>query len=245
MASLNKYVSGNHKNRILDSLDVEGLSEVLQQAEFIKIDRNRVIVPAFQPVDHIYFVTSGMVSLNVTMDSGSIAEIGLIGSEGVVGWQAVAQMDTGPIEAAVQIDMTGYRIKASQMIALIEKVKPLRLAIYKAAQAMFDQVSQAVACSQRHSSTERLAKWLLMADDRSHEPTLTISHETLSILLGIRRAGVTVAMGELRRLGCVENGHSKIKITNRERLETCACECYRTLKQEAHRRDKLTASPLG
>ncbi len=242
MPLVEKYLSEDVKNLVLESLSPEDLARVLGQAEFVKISRNKVLAPAFQPMDHLYFVTSGMASLNLTLRDGAVIEIGVIGSEGTIGWQSLAGLDTGPIEASVQIDMTAYRIKSAQMTALIEKIKPLRVAMLRGVQGMFDRVAQAAACSQRHGSTQRLAKWLLMAADRSADPTLNISHETLSILLGIRRAGVTVAMGELRRLGCVESGHSKIKITSRDRLESSACECYRTLEQEAQRRASLTAS---
>lgn len=242
MPLVEKYLTGELKNSILDSLASEDLAEVLNQAEMVKFGRNRVLTYPFQPIEHLYFLTSGMASLNLTVSDGAMVEIGVMGSEGTIGWQALAGMDSGPIEASVQIDITGYRIKTAQMTVLVEKIKPLRLALLRAAQGMFDQVSQSAACSQRHDSTQRLAKWLLMADDRSPEPTLNISHETLSILLGIRRAGVTVAMGELRKQGCVESGHSKIKITSRERLESNACECYRSLKRGALRRDRLIAS---
>jgi CRP-like cAMP-binding protein len=153
-----------------------------------------------------------------------------------MGWQFLANRDQGPIEAVVQIDMTGYRIKADQLLALADKIAPLHKAIMRSVQSLFDLVAQTAACGQRHTSTERLAKWLLMADDRSDGAPLTISHETLSILLGIRRAGVTVAMGELRRYGCVENGHGSTKIIDRQRLEGCACECYGLLRNETKRR---------
>lgn len=242
MAIVEKYLSGVMKNSVLDSLSVHDLRDVLKYAELVKLSRGVVIAPSFKPLEHIYFVTSGMVSLSLTLNDGAVVETGIVGSEGTVGWQAIAELDAGPIDATVQIDMTGYRVKASQMIALSDRIKPLRKAIIQAVQGTFDQVSQSAACSQRHTSTQRLAKWLLMAGDRSPEPTLHFSHEGLSILLGIRRAGVTVAMGELRRLGCVKNGHSKITITNRDRLELSACECYSALKNEALRRSSLISS---
>ena len=242
MAIVEKYLSGILKNSVLDSLNSQDLREVLEQAEFVKINRGVVLAPSFQALDHVYFITSGMVSLNLTLNDGAIVETGIVGSKGTIGWQALAELDSGPIDATVQIDMTGYRVKASQMIALSDRIKPLRRAIIRAVQGTIDQISQSAACSQRHTSTQRLAKWLLLADDRKSEPTLHISHEGLSILLGIRRAGVTVAMGELRRLGCVKNGHSKIVITSRERLEASACECYSTLKNEAKRRSSLISS---
>ncbi len=242
MPTVEKYASGILKNLVLDTLTNQDLSEVLGHAELVKLKRGTDVAHAFEAMDHLYFITSGVVSLNLTLNDGAVVETGMVGSEGTIGWQAIAGLDAGPIDATVQIDMTAYRIKTSQLLVLIERIIPLRKAIIRAVQGTFDQISQSAACSQRHSSTQRLAKWLLMADDRTTEPTLNISHETLSILLGIRRAGVTVAMGELRRLGCVESGHSKISITNRERLETSACECYRSMQQEAERRFKLTSS---
>jgi CRP-like cAMP-binding protein len=236
MDYLAHYQAGGLKNQILDGLSEADLSEVLQQAEPFTMARGKVLAPAFAPIDHIYFPTRGMASLRLGLKDGVSVEIGVVGSEGLMGWQFLANRDQGPIEAVVQIDMTGYRIKADQLLALADKIAPLRKAIMRSVQSLFDLVAQTAACGQRHTSTERLAKWLLMADDRSDGAPLTISHETLSILLGIRRAGVTVAMGELRRYGCVENGHGSTKIIDRQRLEGCACECYGLLRNETKRR---------
>lgn len=240
-------VSGNISridavNSVIDSLNLDDKKRVLDHCEPVKFSRGTLILPAHQTIDYIYFITSGMVSLCLSLSDGATVEIGVIGSEGTLGWQAAVGMDMGPIEASVQIEMTGYRIKTSTAVSLIHNIVPLRIALLRGVQTLLDQVSQSAACSQRHTSVERLAKWLLMAHDRAATETLHLSHETLSVLLGIRRAGVTVAMGELRRKGCVENGHGKIQIVNRSRLESSSCECYRAMQQEAERRTNLSAS---
>lgn len=239
MTSSKNNLPDGSNNLILRSLSPVELERVSEFVEPVELDRGTIIFSPFKPLDYLYFIHSGMVSFSLTLSDGTMVEIGVMGSEGVIGWQALAGMDTGPFEASVQIEMTAHRLKATHVQSLIGEIRPLRLGILRAAQGMFDQTAQSAACSQRHNSSERLAKWLLMANDRSVSDTVLISHETLSILLGIRRASVTVAMGELRQLGCVENSNSKIKIINRNRLEAAACECYHSIRQEAERRAKL------
>jgi CRP-like cAMP-binding protein len=102
-------------------------------------------------------------------------------------------------------------------------------------QALHIQVSLSAACNGRHTLPERLARWLLTARDRATSDELPLSHEFLSMMLGVRRAGVTVAVGTLKTAGLIRNSHGRVTIIDRQGLEAASCECYRTVRNEYER----------
>ena len=102
-------------------------------------------------------------------------------------------------------------------------------------QALFSQIAQTTACNRRHGLQRRLARWLLMASDRIDQDVLTLSHDFLSMMLGVRRPGVTVALGKLKKSSLIRHRHKKIEILDRGRLEEAACECYGVIQEEYKR----------
>ena len=220
---------------MIDSLSADKIALILAQAETIEIARGTTLFAPHDPIEQVYFPIDGMVSLVLGLSDGAMVEIGVVGQEAIVGWPGMIGLDAGTLEAIVQIDLTAYRFKTATLLQLSEDIPGLSEAILRSRQGLFLQVAQSAACNQRHTSAERLAKWLLLADDRTRSNTVNLSQEFLAMMLGIRRAGVTVAMGDLRRKGCVTNGHGRITIINRARLEASACECYATLKRETDR----------
>ena len=102
-------------------------------------------------------------------------------------------------------------------------------------QALYIQVSLSAACNGRHTLPERLARWLLTARDRATSDELPLSHEFLSMMLGVRRAGATVAVGTLKTAGLIRNSHGRVTIIDRQGLEAASCECYRTVRNEYER----------
>jgi CRP-like cAMP-binding protein len=244
MLKIPSVQSSESGNGVIDALNSEKIATILANGELVEISRGAILFSPHEAIEYAYFPTEGMVSLVLGLSDGAMVEIGVVGAEGLVGWPAMIGLDAGTLEAVVQIHLTAYRFKTATLLQLAQDIPGFSEAMLRSRQGLFLQVAQSAACNQRHSSAERLAKWLLLADDRSQGHTINLSQEFLAMMLGIRRAGVTVAMGDLRRKGCVTNGHGRITIINRARLEASACECYTVLKREGERLAPATKPPV-
>src|SRR5690242_6124880 len=173
-----------------------------------------------------------MVSLVHPLSDGTRIEVGVIGREGFVGAAVLLGANSSPIEAMVQIPGSALRMRATVFRAQVARIKPFSDAAHRYAQALHVQVSQTAACNGRHILQERLARWLLAARDRADSDELPLSHEFLSMMLGTRRVGVTLALGTFRTAGMIKNRHGRVTIVDRADLEDAACECYRSVKRE-------------
>ena len=129
---------------------------------------------------------------------------------------------------ALRMPASAFREEASRSAALMGL-------LLRYVQALHTQVSLTAACNGRHTLPERLARWLLTARDRANSDQMPLSHEFLSMMLGVRRAGVTVAVGTLKAAGLIHNTHGQVTITDRRGLEAACCECYRTVRNEYER----------
>ena len=217
-------------NSIIDSIPPIERENILSHAELVNIVYGTSLMSPTDEDPYVYFILSGLVSLIIKLADGPRVEIGVIGNDGLVGWHPSISSQSKTLEYIVQIKGQAYRIKMSALKLLSEKIPTFRSAIVDALYKLFLQVSQSAACNQMHYSHARLAKWMLIATDRSGSPKIMVSHETLSNLLGIRRAGVTVAIGALREKGTVTTGRGWVEITDRESLEKSACKCYAAIK---------------
>jgi CRP-like cAMP-binding protein len=173
-----------------------------------------------------------MVSLVQPLENGTTIEVGMIGNEGLVGTPVLLGADSSPLEAMVQIPGSALRIPATAFREEVGRRAGLLRVMLRYVQALHIQVSFTAACNGRHTVPERLARWLLTAHDRSTSDQLPLSHDFLSQMLGVRRAGVTVALGTLKVAGLIRNSHARVTILDRPGLEAASCECYRTVRDE-------------
>ena len=194
-----------------------------------------VLIEPHTAINTIYFPIGGMVSLVRQMADGDTAEIGAVGREGMIGWPAVISADMGSIIVVVQLPFTAYSLSAPVLLRFTEAHPEFGEVLARSMQALFLQVAQTAACNQHHSVARRLAKWLLMADDRSSAAPMALTHELLAMMLGIRRAGVTEAMSALKAAGVIEAGNGRVTILDRPKLEAAACECYAAIREELRR----------
>ncbi len=156
----------------------------------------------------------------------------MIGREGLVGLPVILGTDSMINEAMVQLPGTALRIRASTLRDVLERSAALQALLLRYVQAYHNQVAQAVACSGRHAIEERLVRWLLMAHDRAEGDELPLTQEFIAQMLGVRRAGVTVAAGTLQQAGLIRYAQGHITILDRLRLEAVVCECYRTVQRQ-------------
>lgn len=222
-------------NRLLTALGREDLDPLRPHFEPVPFSHKQILSYPNTPIDHVYFPQEGMISLVQALESGAMIEVGMIGNEGLVGMPILLGAETSPLEAMVQIPGSALRIEAGVFRDEVGRCTALLGLLLRYVQALHIQVSLSAACNARHSLPERLARWLLMARDRATSDRMPLSHEFLAMMLGVRRAGVTVAVGTLKAAGLIYNTHGQVTILDRRGLEGACCECYHTVRNEYQR----------
>jgi CRP-like cAMP-binding protein len=216
----------------------------LPEEEFARLSRGllRVNLPIgfnfFEPgklSDYAYFPTAGVVSTTAVTEAGEVVEIGMTGSEGLVGVLSVLGQPEAMHSTVMQIEGEGFRVKSAAAKELVRSCGTFTELVYEHVSLQMLQMGQSALCNRLHDVKSRLARWLLTASDRNRSPQLGLTQEFLSQMLGSRRSTVTVMAGELQREGLIEYSRGKILIKNREGLDAVTCECYGIVRS-AYRR---------
>ena len=227
------------RNRLLGALPPNVLAEILPKLRpFSLVVPETLIVPD-KPIEAVYFVESGWVSLVSTLDNGMQAEVGLIGREGMVGLPLILGVADGFEEAFVQAKGTALRMGASAFRRALEEIPSFRRLLFHYSEAMRGQTTQTAACNGRHDLEQRFARWLLMAHDRVDDDDLPVTQEFLSMMLCVNRPSITVLAGILQKAGMIRYGRGRITILDRDALEATSCDCYMSVKR---RFDRLLGS---
>ena len=205
-----------------------GSEDTLGHLKFDEVELmpRQILLSEGMPIDYIYLIQSGLVSLLRSMEDGATVEVGLVGRDGFAGLEIVLGSNTSRFQGVVQIGGSALRIRARTLREELARNHVLRSHLLGQAQALLVKISQTAACNVRHTVKRRLARWMLLASDYMGEDALPVSHELLSTILGARRAGITAAMGRLRNAGLIRNDLSRITILDGDGLEAVACECY-------------------
>jgi CRP-like cAMP-binding protein len=217
-------------NHILSALPDKEYRRFSADLKPVQLTLNEILSKPNQPGELLYFPTKGVVSLVSVLDGNSTTEIGLIGREGMVGILPFLGKGTSKSQSIVQSPGWAMQVEVDALQAEYDRQETLQKLLLGYALKLFDQVSQCSACNNHHTVQQRIARWLLMLDDRSDQETLLMTHRLLSKMLGVRRTGVTEVAKELQRQEVIDYHRGKIKILDRPRLEQIACECYQILK---------------
>ena len=183
-----------------------------------------------QEIEYAYFPTSGLISTDALTESGDSIEVGVTGREGFSGVAGILGQPQMANSVIMQGGGFGYRLRLSIFREEVLKGGPLLQLVHSFVYMQMTQMTQSALCNRLHPVEARLARWLLTSADRMETENLQLTQEFLAQMLGSRRSTVTVAAGNLQRLGCIDYSRGRIRITNRNELETCACECYRIVK---------------
>ncbi len=232
MSGFDQSVARNHLLAGLSRTDFARVSPHLRRAD---LPLRTTLHGPGEPIATVYFPETGYVSLLAALEDGDSAEVGMVGYEGVVGVPLILGDNRSAIEAMVQDAGTALIIEASAFRRALDESSTLLASMLRYAMAFNVQVAMTAACNGRHLVEQRLARWLLMAHDRSENDEFAMTHEFLSTMLGVRRAGVTVAAGKLQKAGYIRYGQGRIKIADRPGLEAAACECHRIARSEFER----------
>ncbi|MGA9528170.1 MAG: Crp/Fnr family transcriptional regulator [Terriglobales bacterium] len=220
------------RNKILLSLPPEELNLVLPKLEFIRLKLHQVLHEAGETIKSGYFINTGLISVLSVQPDGKSVEVGLIGSEGFTGMPLLVGYRRSPTRLITQGDGTAYRCDAETLLQFVRKCPRLELQLQRFVQRLSMQTTQIAACNRLHEVEERLARWILMSQDRIASDTLPLTQEFLAQMLGTRRASVTVAAGILQKAGLISYTRGSVKILSRPKLERAACDCYRIVQRQ-------------
>lgn len=224
------------RNHLLDSLDDADLQSVMACADQVTLGHRATLYEYEEPISHVYFPIAGLVSIVATSREGATVEVGPVGCDGMVGLPVYLGGDSDPLEAFVQVaPVESVRISSRDFKRLVEEVPALERTVRRYVQWSYYSMAQWVLCARLHPLEERMARWLLMCHDRLGADQFPLTHEYLAEMLGVRRAGVTVAAGTLRQAGLIEYRRGVVTIRDRQALESAACECNRVTAAEYHR----------
>ena len=199
--------------------------------EYVSLPNHLVLHEAGGKLQFAYFPNRGLISLVVVMKDGRTAEAGIVGNEGFTGTLAAVGLSRSPLHAVVQITGDGFRVEVGALQNTLESAPHLQMMLSRYAAIRGMQVAQTAACNRLHDIEQRLARWLLMTQDRVDSASLPITHDFLATMLGTDRSTVSLAAGVLQREELIEYTRGAVKIVNRKKLEDSACECYGVIRQ--------------
>jgi CRP-like cAMP-binding protein len=214
------------QNRLIDLLPRKDRSRLLALCDPVELVLSDVLCEPGKKTRHVYFPTEGFISLITTVNESPGLEVGMIGSEGMLGAQLVLGVETAPLRAVVQGAGTAWRISASEFRVELAQSVALQRGLGRYLYVLMAQLSTSAACLRFHEIGPRLARWLLMSQDRAHSESFRVTQEFLAYMLGVRRVGITAAAGDLQRRGLIKYTRGELTVVNRSGLEAAACGCY-------------------
>jgi CRP-like cAMP-binding protein len=216
------------ENHLIELLPRADRKRLLALCEPVDLTLSDILNDAGAPTDHVYFPIASFVSLVAAVDDSPGLEVGMIGREGMLGVEAVLGMRNAPFRALVQGAGSARRITARAFRSELAASAGLRTCLDRYVFVLMLQLASSAACLRFHLVGPRLARWLLMSQDRAHSSQFRVTHEFLAYMLGVRRVGVTVSAGELQRQGLIEYHRGALTVLDRKGLEAAACSCYST-----------------
>jgi len=216
----------DERNRLLRSLEPGVYARVIDELELLELTRKQVLWSSGSPMRSVYFPRTAVISLIVPSGDDRPVEAATTGNEGFVGVSVALGVDTTTIVALAQVAGTALRMPAAAFRRFVSEDSRFRFAVLAYTHALLEQAAQSVVCNRRHELSERCARWLLMTHDRVGEGAFTLTQDFLAIMLGVRRASVTVAAGMLQRAGFIRYSRGRLEVLDRDGLEAASCECY-------------------
>jgi CRP-like cAMP-binding protein len=218
-------------NLFLCALSPESREFLMARSTHVPMPIRTSLYEADQTPAYAYFMTSGIASVVTSMADGGTAEVGLIGREGLVGSFHLLGPAFVPTNCFIQMEGTALRISLADLREAFRSSEEIRERILEFVQEQALTLSQIAGCHRLHEAEQRLARWLLMAQDRTQSDTVDFTQEFLGMMLGAQRTTVTLIAGSLQRKGLIEYSRGRLKIPSRENLEAVACDCYQITKR--------------
>ncbi len=214
------------QNHLLELLPAADRKRFLAQCEAVQVSMGQVLCESGQSLQHAYFPVDGVISLLTQIDQHPSLEVGMVGREGMLGAWVAMGITTSPLQGLVQGSGSSWRIGAVALKAELARSHPLQQLLARYLYVLMAQTNRSAACLRFHMIGPRLARWLLMTQDRAHASDFKVTHEFLALMLGVRRVGITVAASQLQRSGLIHYRRGELSVLDRAGLEAAACTCY-------------------
>lgn len=218
-------------NKILLAISTREFRSMRSLLEFVELPARFSLHEPCQKLDFAYFPNSGMVSLVAVAKDGRTVEVGVVGNEGMACLPGAVYLNRSPLREVVQIAGEGFRIPVRTLQTFLQSAPQLHSQLTRYAVLHSMQVSQTAGCNRLHDIRQRLARWLLLAQDRVDTGLLRITHDFLATMMGTDRPSVSLAAASLQKRQAISYLRGAVQILNRKRLETFACECYAVIQQ--------------
>jgi CRP-like cAMP-binding protein len=228
------------QNHLLAALPADERDRLYPHLQLVPMPLGKVLYEPGDVQRYVYFPADCIISLLYVLEDGASAEISVVGNDGLIGIALFMGGETTPSRAVVQSAGHAYRLLGQTLKEEFHRNGGLRLLLLRYTQALITQMAQTAVCNRHHSVDQQLCRWLLLALDRLPSNQLTMTQELIANMLGVRREGVTEAIGKLQRLGVITHSRGHITVLDRPALERLCCECYAAVKKET---DRLVAFP--
>lgn len=214
------------ENHLITLLPRSDRSRLRGLSESVALTLGDVLAEPGQRTRYVYFPVDAFISLVTGIGGKPVLEVGMVGREGMFGVHLLLGVPVAPMHALVQGSGTALRIGAVSFSRELARSKSLRDVGHRYLYVLMTQLATSAACTRFHNVAPRLARWLLMSQDRAHANTFRITQEFLAYMLGVRRVGITAAASQLQRRGLIHYRRGNITVRNRAGLEAAACSCY-------------------
>ena len=221
------------QNRLLASLPREEYERLRPNLETVHLPHGKILYHAGDIVRYAYFINDGQVSMLSITEEGETIEVAMVGNEGAIGIPVILRSNKTPYEVMVQIPVkSAMRVKAEVLRNEFDRGGKFQDLMLRYTHVLLTQISQSAVCNRFHTSEQRLARWLLIANDLVKADVFMLTHEFIAHMLGTPRTGVTMAAGALQKAGLITYSRGKITVLDRGGLEDASCECYKIIREE-------------
>jgi CRP-like cAMP-binding protein len=223
---------GKHvANKVLLAMPDNEYELMRADLTFIDLPDHLSLHEPTQSIEFVYFPNRGMVSQVVVTKDGRTVEVGVVGNEGFVGAGLAVGLSRSSVREIIQIAGDGFRMMGNALERILRSAPQLQMILNRHSGLQGMQVAQTAACNRLHDIHQRLARWLLMTQDRVNLAVLPITHDFIATMMGTDRSTVSLAASVLQKKGIIEYVRGAVKIVNRRKLEKSACECYGVIQQ--------------
>ena len=220
------------QNRLLAGVAPASFEQLRPFLQPIGLKRHAILQDYHHPIEHIYFIERGVASLLVRTQRDGPVEIAMVGRLGFVGVAGVLGMQRSPTRCLMSVPGYAFRIAVSDLRRVAHRYPDIQQKLLGYIHALLVQNAQTTLCSARHSLEERLSRWLLLAADRLDDSVIPVTHEMLSVILGVRRASITITLADLEQAGGLVRQRGSIDLCDHAALERRTCECYHIIASE-------------